>query len=299
MPADCDRARVQVFVTKTATKVRVMIVDDEPLQLKALSTMLEKSNYEVVTYSDPRKAIARLAPTEPPIDVILLDIAMPEMDGPDILCAMEQIAHSRAIPIIFETGHAELGKRLAERHRAGLLIKPFTNDRVKQAIDNAVASCVKARPRILIADDDEDVIAVLVQLLNHDKGDVTIAHDGESAVAKIREAERWGDPFAAVVLDYTMPRLTGEDVLKIIKREMPDIGVVMYTQKQLSNLITDYHNTRLVKKEEPVQQLVSVVLAVADNAIKDRVQGILVENATACAIERRKKIDALLDRHVP
>jgi len=68
-------------------------------------------------------------------------------------------------------------------------------------------------PRLLLADDDEELCEMLGEYLRGEGFDVAIAHDGEAALERLaREA------FDLVVLDVMMPRLNGLDVLRELRR---------------------------------------------------------------------------------
>ncbi|NCP04299.1 MAG: response regulator, partial [Deltaproteobacteria bacterium] len=83
-----------------------------------------------------------------------------------------------------------------------------------------------AGEKILVVD-DEEVIVELTSLLLHGRGfAVVTAANGQECLAKI-EQER---P-AVVLLDYMMPVMDGETALKQIKRQYPDIYVIMFTGK--------------------------------------------------------------------
>lgn len=80
---------------------RVLIVDDEePIRL-FLETVLKKEGYDVVTASDGREAI-RIAESQP-LDAILLDLLMPNLDGETTLRVVRQMERSRDVPVIVIT----------------------------------------------------------------------------------------------------------------------------------------------------------------------------------------------------
>jgi CheY-like chemotaxis protein len=81
-------------------KKRILLVDDDPTIVSYLTTKLSKL-YEVVSTSDPRKAVA-LARQELP-DVILCDIDMPAMSGGDVAAALTADASLARIPFIYLT----------------------------------------------------------------------------------------------------------------------------------------------------------------------------------------------------
>ena len=78
--------------------------------------------------------------------------------------------------------------------------------------------------KILIVDDEEDVVNFLadeLQQANHKTG---AAYDGVSAVLQVIDGD-WD----AVLMDIRMPRLDGIGALKIIKKLKPDLPVIMFT----------------------------------------------------------------------
>lgn len=83
------------------TPSTVLIVDDQPVNLAALSDLLEP-HYRVIATTSGRQAL-QLAGSEPHPDLILLDVTMPEMDGYDVLAALRREPATRDIPVIFVT----------------------------------------------------------------------------------------------------------------------------------------------------------------------------------------------------
>ena len=76
-------------------KLRVLIVDDEPLILSFLKIKLKSSGYEVITANNGREALAQVKGQEP--DLLVLDVVMPGMDGFETL---KQLRAFSSIPVI-------------------------------------------------------------------------------------------------------------------------------------------------------------------------------------------------------
>src|SRR5207245_7538807 len=76
---------------------------------------------------------------------------------------------------------------------------------------------------VLLADDEEGVRLVTSHMLRTLGFDVILAANGEDAVASFREK---ADHIVAVVLDLTMPRLSGEETLREIRRIRPEAPVL-------------------------------------------------------------------------
>jgi CheY-like chemotaxis protein len=81
----------------------VLVVDDDEVMRDALVTLLSGEGYEVVTASNGREALDRLRETTP--SVILLDYAMPVMDGLAFREAQKADVRFSSIPVILLTAH--------------------------------------------------------------------------------------------------------------------------------------------------------------------------------------------------
>ncbi|MGH7295806.1 MAG: response regulator [Polyangiaceae bacterium] len=87
-----------------------------------------------------------------------------------------------------------------------------------------------AHMHILVADDDEDMLALVTRALRADGHEVSEAHDGEDLLAQLDRA--LDDPLArpdVVVADVMMPRLSGLGVLEALKRARLHFPVVLMT----------------------------------------------------------------------
>jgi FixJ family two-component response regulator len=115
----------------------VFMVDDQAAVLKALSRLLDSAGFEVQAFSSAQDFLARAASAQQ--GCLVLDLAMPEMDG----LALQQQLTSRAsvLPIIFLTGHGDLdsGIRAMKLGATDFLTKPVDDARLIAAIEHAFA----------------------------------------------------------------------------------------------------------------------------------------------------------------
>src|SRR5205085_11358938 len=84
--------------------------DDDMRNIFALSTVLEDHDMEVTSADNGRDAIETLQ-ERPDIDIVLMDIMMPEMDGIDTMREIRKIPQLKSLPIIAVTAKAMTGDR--------------------------------------------------------------------------------------------------------------------------------------------------------------------------------------------
>jgi class 3 adenylate cyclase/CheY-like chemotaxis protein len=88
---------------------RILVVDDTQFNRQLLTRLLKKIGHESLEAADGRAALALLRdPDVPPVDVILLDIVMPEMDGYEMLAVLKSDPALRHLPVIVISGVDEL-----------------------------------------------------------------------------------------------------------------------------------------------------------------------------------------------
>jgi len=89
---------------------KALIVDDDMRNIFALSTVLHDQGMEMVSANNGREAI-RLVKQEPGIDIVLMDIMMPEMDGITTMQEIRKLPEKKDLPIIAVTAKAMKGDR--------------------------------------------------------------------------------------------------------------------------------------------------------------------------------------------
>jgi two-component system nitrogen regulation response regulator GlnG len=111
---------------------KILVVDDDFEVRMATRDFLSIKGYEVVVAEGGREAL-RLLDASPP-DVVLLDVAMPDMDGMETLKRI--VATHPAIPVIMVTANAdiEITSKVLQLGAADYVPKPFDLDYLDQAI---------------------------------------------------------------------------------------------------------------------------------------------------------------------
>ena len=81
---------------------KILIVDDEPDILEGLSRILKRAGYDIIATSDGKEVLDLTIKNKP--DLIILDIVLPNISGPQIAAKISEIQHLKNIPIVFITG---------------------------------------------------------------------------------------------------------------------------------------------------------------------------------------------------
>ena len=113
--------------------IRVAIVDDEPLARQALRMVLE-TDPEVCVVGDCIGVDAPALIEREGVELVFLDVQMPEVDGFEVLAALRP----GALPLtVFVTAHDEYAVRAFEVHAIDYLLKPFDDARLMTALARA------------------------------------------------------------------------------------------------------------------------------------------------------------------
>ena len=88
----------------------MLIVDDDMRNIFALATVLDARGMVIVSAENGRDAI-RLVESDPTIDIVLMDIMMPEMDGMETMRRMRMLSRGKDLPLIAVTAKAMKGDR--------------------------------------------------------------------------------------------------------------------------------------------------------------------------------------------
>jgi DNA-binding NtrC family response regulator len=117
----------------------ILIADDDPVQRRLLEALVNRFGYSVETADGGEAALARLqAVGAPPIDLLILDLVMPDLDGMGVLERMR--AQDIAVPTIVQTAHGSI-EAVISAMRAGALdfvVKPVGAERLQVSIKNAL-----------------------------------------------------------------------------------------------------------------------------------------------------------------
>ena len=118
----------------------LLIVDDNPENLKLILMLLSSSGHELVTATDAVQALHAIERRVP--DLILLDLQLPGMDGLELTRRLRANTQTRSIPIIAVTAYAMKGDEDKARDAGcdGYLVKPIDKKLLREAVKGYLGS---------------------------------------------------------------------------------------------------------------------------------------------------------------
>jgi signal transduction histidine kinase len=264
---------------------RILCVDDEPLNLSLLEAMLSPLGYDVVSAVNGPEALEKIQAER--IDICLLDVMMPGMDGFEVCRRIKSNDLHRNTPVVMITSYADRENRIRgiEAGAEDLISKPFDsaevlarikmllhvkslNDRLQSAYHNIAELNRTLEVRIVQAVDDlrrkdqmlilQDRLAVMGEMINN------IAH-------------QWRQPLntlGLIIQQLPLFYKSGEISEEMLKDY---VGNSMELIQHMSQTIEDFRNFfRSDKDKVPfsVNQVIARTLALIEKSFKDQKIGI-------------------------
>ncbi|MBL4812704.1 MAG: response regulator [Rhodobacteraceae bacterium] len=118
---------------------RVLLIEDEPNIIEALSFILSRDGWTVHTHSDGETAMQKVRASPP--DLVILDVMLPGRSGYDILVEMRSDPELEDIPVMMltargQTKDREMAMRLGATH---FMTKPFSNAQIIENVRQLVS----------------------------------------------------------------------------------------------------------------------------------------------------------------
>lgn len=215
----------------------VLIVDDDIQMLKITGLYLEETA-NVFSAISGSKALDILK--QHSVDMILLDVEMPDMDGFQTLEQIRKIKECFRIPVVLMSGHHDRYASINTNILGieGYLIKPVSKEVLNRKIIEIYQKNTEnnLRKTILLIDDDMAYLRQLNSLLK-DSYHVIMINSGKLALNYLKSHTP-----DLILLDYQMPDCNGIDVMKEIQLKYPDkrIPVILMTGTLNKDILNEF-----------------------------------------------------------
>ncbi len=208
---------------------RIVVVNDDPVQLEAVAGFLEGRGYDVRRFFTADAALHAMTADRAP-DLIVTDLHMPGIDGWKFcrLLRSPDFASLGQVPIMVMSATfsgAEVESLTAELGADAFLPSPSPPDTLVAYVEQLLAGeRPRATPGILIVDDDEALRKLLRRHFEANGWQVLEASTGGEAI-RLYEGHR---P-AVVLLDYHLPDVPGSELLSALRRPAESAVVIIMT----------------------------------------------------------------------
>lgn len=119
---------------------RVLLIEDEPNIIEAISFLLLRDGWQVDTHSNGDDAVQVVLDKQP--DILILDVMLPGRSGYEILQDLRATESTSNLPVLMLTARGQSKDRdMAERMGASrFMTKPFSNDEILAAVRDMTAA---------------------------------------------------------------------------------------------------------------------------------------------------------------
>ena len=252
-------------------KTRILLVEDNPATVEVMQQELEFLGYEVVVAQDGLEAVA-VAASELP-DLIIMDMALPKMNGLQAASQIKRNAKTRNIPILAATAKAmpEDRQKCLASGCDDYIAKPFTHRELGALIVSLLTRKARAgespaqtgerEKRILIIDDNiEFSNLVRSKLQETGRYEVRVENDGLPGI----ETARTFKP-DLILLDVVMPDMDGPEVAEKIQEDntIANVPIVFLTSIVSDEEVKSHRGViggrHFIAKTERIQNIISYV----------------------------------------
>jgi len=206
----------------------VLIIEDDERFAKIVLDFAREKNFKGIVIHQGDSALSLARDYLP--SAILLDLDLPDIDGFTVLDRLKRDPSTRHIPV-----HVMSASRERERAlRSGAISfmnKPVDKEALQEQFTRIQKFLMGGKRSLLIVDDEENQRDSIVALIGETDVDIQAVGTGKEALAALRTSH-----FDCMVLDLTLPDISGFELLDIIGKDIKlrDLPVVINTAKELN-----------------------------------------------------------------
>jgi len=206
----------------------LLVVEDDPYYRQVMMDLARDRGFKVIVATTGHGALEQARRYHP--SAISLDVFLPDMLGWTVLSQLKQDSVTRHIPVQIVTVDENRQHGLS-RGAFAFMTKPITSDQLESALTRIKDFAASTQRRLLVVEDNPAEQLSVSALLGHDDIQIDTASRGDEALAAL--AAR---PYDCVVLDLSLPDMTGFEVLERIRDDdsLRNLPVVVFTGKALT-----------------------------------------------------------------
>ena len=294
----------KIHMVSTASKPKILIVDDEPLNVKLLAAMIPSDQFDTDRAYSGEEALEIV--THKPPDLILLDIMMPGLNGYEVTRILKDDPEKRDIPIVLVTAFSgteneiqglEAGAddflnksvkstELLARVKSLLRLKQYKEQITTRTCSiSSFTAPGKGKdsaedeidlPTILIVEDNRMDAKILERFLEGEPYEIKLANNGEEAISKAQH-----ERVDVILLDLLLPQKDGFEVGRALKDMEHTQNIQIIATTGLSDLDS---------------KLKGIELGIDDYLVKP-VDKRVLKSRVHSLVKKKAHLDKLCDRY--
>lgn len=239
-------------------KLRILVVDDNADFAESLGEALQLHGHEVALAFDGQEGVRRYR--EEDFDIAFVDVRMPGQNGVESFMQIRQLKPDARVVMMTGFSVEQLLEEAVQNGAWGVLHKPLDMDRVLGMLRQVSPA------GILIADDDQDFVSGLREVLEDHGYQVLLAYNGQEAIERVLAGR-----VDVLVLDLRMPILDGLGVYLELRRRgrvVPTIIVTAFAPEETDALdrLSSYEVSGVLTKPFKTEALLRAISAVTRTA---------------------------------
>jgi len=221
---------------------KVLVVDDEPAMLTLCTEILSAKGYQCSSASSAEQALESVDFHD--IDILISDVIMPGMDGYQFVETVKNL--NPGLKVLLISGFTDNRQNRHSSHASiPLLHKPFSADellnQVGEILHNASGMGPPQTPRILVMDDDDNLLSLYQINLQRLGYEVETAYDGEQAIRLFAQSFHKHTPFDVAILDLAIPGgMGGSEAAQAILEIDPNACLIVSSGDSYGDIMTNY-----------------------------------------------------------
>lgn len=210
-------------------KKLLLIIEDDPKFSSILKRVAHEEGFNTIVAEDGRTGL-HFADYHNP-SAIILDIALPDMDGWKILSKLKNNLSTRHIPVHIISA-SEKNREAMRMGAVDFLTKPVSLKKLEALFDNICKFISRPVRKLMVVEDDKVQMNAIMELIGNGDVKVTGVSTGKEAKERLLS-----EKYDCLILDLNLPDMPGEELLTTIRREesLLMIPVIIYTAKDLTN----------------------------------------------------------------
>ena len=241
--------------------VNIAVVDDDEISRKVIqNNLMYETGYKTVLFSSGEKFVEYSMKNK--VDLVLLDIEMPNLDGMQVYDLIKKIESTKEIPVIFLTGKddKETVLKCIGKGADGYLVKPVLREtlvaKIKESINKINA--YRTNKVVLMIDDDVEFLKLAkIKLSRYYK--VLTVNSGKTAIEYLSKHH-----VDVILLDYMMPLYDGKNIMNILRhrevtKKIPIILISSLAQDEIISACCNNMPDKILRKPVKIDELLEYI----------------------------------------